>query len=67
MHLSQGALTEWMLVLHGGGNLAAAFPRDRFEQVREAGHLPHLEPPTAVLALMEEYCAGGSRPPPATA
>lgn len=38
-----------------GKAFAAAFPDARFEMVRHAGHLPQLEQPVAIFALIDAY------------
>lgn len=46
-----------------GRALLAAFPAGRFALVPEAGHLPHLEQPAAVFALLDPFLAqDGSAP-----
>ncbi|RIX30644.1 alpha/beta fold hydrolase [Amnibacterium setariae] len=42
-----------------GRAMTAAFPGSRFEAVAEAGHLPHLEQPERVLALLDAFLAEG--------
>ena len=41
-----------------GRRYLAAFPDGRFEVVADAGHLPHLERPAAVFALLDPFLAG---------
>src|ERR1700751_522216 len=38
-----------------GRAYAASFPKGRFEPIREAGHLPHLEQPQQVLDAIERF------------
>jgi len=38
-----------------GAAYAAAFPDSRFEVIKDAGHLPHLEQPAATFALIDAY------------
>jgi pimeloyl-ACP methyl ester carboxylesterase len=38
-----------------GSAYAAAFPNARFEIVKDAGHLPHLEKPAATFALIDAF------------
>ena len=42
-----------------GRAMTAAFADSRFEVVAEAGHLPHLEQPERVLALLDAFLAEG--------
>lgn len=44
-----------------GRAYAASFPNGRFELIREAGHLPHLERPEQVLDAIRRFAAGTAR------
>ena len=40
-----------------GRAYAASFPNGRFELIRKAGHLPHLEQPDQVLSAIHRFAA----------
>src|ERR1700733_5186770 len=44
-----------------GRAYAASFPGSRFEPIREAGHLPHLEQPEQVLTAIHRFAAETTR------
>lgn len=49
-----------------GAAYAAAFGNARLHVIPEAGHLPHIEQPEAVFALVDEYLRTIDSPSPVT-
>jgi pimeloyl-ACP methyl ester carboxylesterase len=43
-----------------GAAYAAAFPDARFERIPKAGHLPHIEQPTATFTVIDDFVHGQS-------